>query len=401
MNAITMPRLERKEAGDDAGDVTKLLEDLTNETKRALDRSGAETREVKTALDKLEDHVAKMEAKFNRPGAGGANGASGANVGVERKAFGAYIASGSDAELKALDTETGPTAGYLVNTEMSKTINKKIFDQSPIRRLATIQTLTEGDGWEEPIDFSDLGAEWIGERESRPETDNPDVGMLTIPLHEIYAHQTVTQKLLDLSFVDIGAWIEGKIADKFGRSEGAAYVSGNGVKKPRGFMDYPVSSAGDATRDLWKLQYTVSGTAAGVADANGQANGIKDLYWALRAPYRQNATWLMNSATANAIDKLKDQNNNYIWRDGMQAGSPPSLLGRPVEFDENMPDIGANLFPIAFGDFRTGYKIIDHAGIKPLRDPYSNKPNVIFYVYKRTGGAVANSEAIKLLKCST
>lgn len=373
------------------------------ELKTAFAGHHAEVKELMKRLDTMDAHIAKMEAKGGRPGAFGNDGKkSSTDVEAEHKAFGAFIKNGSEAELKALSTDEDPSGGYLTNTNMAVTINQKIFDQSPIRRLARIVPMDSGDAWEEPLDFSDIGAEWVGERETRPETEDSDVGLLTIPLQEVYAHQKVTQKLLDLSFVNIGAWIEGKISDKFGRTEGLAYVSGNGVKKPRGFMDYAATSVttGDATRAWGVLQHVVSGSAATVADANGQANGIKTLFWSLRAPYRANATWLMSSATANGLDTLKDANDNYIWRAGMTAGSPPSLLGRPVEFDENMSAPGAGQFPIAFGDFKKAYTIVDWNGIKSIRDPYTDKPNVIFYAYRRTGGDVSNFEAIKLLKCS-
>ncbi|MER9396722.1 phage major capsid protein [Mesorhizobium sp. M0615] len=364
-------------------------------------------KKLETDFKKMDDILAQLQVAMQRsPNGLGTKmrdgKASAPEIEAEYKAFGAFIKSGSDIEIKALSTDEGPAGGYITGTNMAATINQKTFDQSPIRRLSRIITIDNGDLWEEPLDVSDLGAEWVGERETRPDTGDSELGSLSIPLHEVYAKQSVTQKLLDLSFVNIGSWVEGKISDKFGRTEGLAYVAGNGVKKPRGFMDYAATSVAtsDATRAWGVLQNVISGSAATVADASGQANGIKDLYWALRAPYRTNATWLMSSATANGLDKLKDSTGDYIWRAGMTAGAPPSLLGRPVEFDENMPAPGAGTYPIAFGDFKKAYTVLDWQSIKTLRDPYSDKPNVIFYVYKRTGGDVSNFEAIKLLKCS-
>ncbi|WP_292326462.1 phage major capsid protein [Mesorhizobium sp.] len=364
-------------------------------------------RKMQADFKKMDDILAKLETAIARAPGGGGKSRSGAHtapeIEAEHKAFGQFIKTGSDIEIKALSTDEGPAGGYITGTNMAQAINQKIFDQSPIRRLARVVTIDSGDVWEEPLDFSDLGAEWVGERESRPDTGDSDLGLLTIPLHEVYAKQTVTQKLMDLSFVNIGSWIEGKIADKFGRTEGLAYATGNGVKKPRGFMDYSAASVttDDTTRPWGKLQYVPSGSAATIADAAGRADGIKSLYWALRAPYRANATWLMASATANGLDAIKDANGQYIWRNGMQAGSPPELLGRPVEFDENMPAQGAGLFPIAFGDIKKAYTVLDWSAIKSIRDPYSDKPNVVFYAYRRTGGDVSNFEAIKLLKCAT
>lgn len=399
MTMQNMPRLERKDAGDE-DDVAKLIRELSTESKAAIDALKADLKKATDAAAETKARADKLELRMQRPGSGG-NGTgergekSVAEIAKERKAFGLFAKTGDDIEMKALATDDGPQAGYLVDTQLSKVINQKAFDQSPMRRLSRVISITEGDGWSEPSDFSDVGAEWVGERAARPETDNPDIGLFNVPLNEVYAHQTITQKLLDLAYVDIGAWLEGKIADKFARIEGVAFVSGNGVLKPKGFLTYSTDTAGDDTRAVDTLQYVNSGHATMVT-----ADSLRDLYWTLRAAYRQNGTWLMNSATANSIDKLKDGNGDYMWRDGMTAGAPPSLLGRPVEIDENMPNQGAGLLPIAFGDFKAGYTVLDHAAIKMLRDPFTDKPNVVIYAYRRVGGGLANSEAIKLLRIS-
>ena len=367
-----------------------------DELKTAFDDYNAEVGRIAAEQKKTAAAVASLQTMLARiPGNGKFKAIDDSTdaIAAEHKAFGSFVKSGSTEEFKALGTDVDPAAGYLTGTEFSRMINQKVHDASPIRRLARVITSSAAVDWVEPVDFSDLGANWVTERASRSETTNPEVGELKIPLREVYALQTVTQKLLDLSFVDIGSWIQGKIADKFARTEGLAFVSGDGVSAPAGFMTYPTDAASDATRALWTLQHVKSGHATLVT-----ADGLRDVYWALRAPYRANSSWIMNSATANAIDKLKDGNGDYLWRNGQTAGAPSSLLGRPVEFDENMPAIGAGLNPIAFGDFTKGYTITEWNGLKPMQDPYTDRPNVIFYAYKRVGGGVSNSEAIKLLK---
>ena len=378
------------------------------ETKEAVDtdleqKFGEYHEATAAAIKAAEDRADELEARMNRLSFGGGMDTKAAGelkVKKEHAAFGRFIKTGDETELKSMSAGNDTEGGYLVGTNLATTINSRIFDQSPIRRLARVIPLTSGSEWSEPTDFDDLGAEWVAEKVARTETDNADIGMVTIPLNEIYAHQTVTQKLLDLSFADVGGWIENKIADKFARTEGVSYVTGNGVGKPRGFLDYATSADPDATRAAWTLQFVNSGSATTVSDADGQANGIVDLFWALNAAYRRNATWVMSSATANAVDKLKDSNKQYIWRNGMTAGAQPELLGRPVEIDENMPAPGAGTLPIAFGDFAKAYTVVDWSGIKSIRDPYSDKPNVIFYSYRRTGGGLSNPYAVKLLKCA-
>jgi len=388
MHTHQIPRMEYKNAPV-----------LPPELKAALDNV---TGGFEKAVKSLENRLDEVEKKASRPFRGG-GGPSSSPEGLEaeRKALATFVRTGDDSEMKSLSVGTDPAGGYTVHAARSTDMTKKIFDESPLRGLCRTVTITEGDAFEEPVDISEAGANWVGENSSRPETTNPSLRMLRIPVHEIYALVPVTQRLLDDSGMDIGAWVDGKIAEKFARSEGLAGVNGDGVTKPRGFMTYDAVATSDATRPWGKLQYVPSGSAGAASDADGQANGIKDLYWSLRAGHRKEATWYMASSTANAIDKLKDNNKDYIWRDGMTAGAPPSLLGRPVEFDENMPAIDADAFPIAFGDFKRGYTMVDKVGIRYLRDPFSSKPHVVFYAYRRTGGDVNNFEAIKLLKIAT
>jgi HK97 family phage major capsid protein len=389
-----MPRLERKNAPE-AG---------LAEIKAAIDGLATTT---KQAVTELTERMDELEKKAARPRLGNGDDPKAITpeqARQERKALGTYARTGDETELKAMSVGVDPDGGYTVAPVLSNAMTTKLWDQSPVRRLARMETITVGDAFEEPIDNSESGASWVGEAESRAATTTPTLGYIRVPVQEIYASQKITQRLLDDSRYDLGSWLEGKISDKFGRSEGTAYVSGDGVKRPRGFLTYDTDSAGDATRAWGKLQYVVSGDASGFVTPSSTvspADALKNLYWALRAPYRANATWLMSSATAGTVDKFKDGQGNYIWRDGVTAGAPPSLLGRPVEICEDMPAVGAGNFPIAFGDFKKGYLIVEKAGIKMLRDPFTDKPHVIFYAYRRVGGGLANSEAIKLLKIST
>ena len=282
---------------------------------------------------------------------------------------------------------------------MSSAITRKLFDTSPITRLARTVTMTSGSEFQEPIDAGDVGAVWAAEQEPRPQTSSPKLGLLTVPLHEIYSNVPVTQKLLDVADWDVGAWLQGKISDRFVRSISTALVSGDGAGKPRGILSYTNVATADAARPWGQIQYVPTGGPAGFPDTN-PADALKSLMWSLRAPYRTGASWLMNSTTLSIVDKMKDSQGNYLLRPGLTAGMPDMLLGYPVEVDENMPDIGANALPIAFGNFRLAYLYLNMPGLRLMRDPFTAKPNVLFYAYQRVGGAVANSEAIKLLKCA-
>jgi HK97 family phage major capsid protein len=372
--------LEHKNAPDAAAEIKAALAGIT--------------KTVDDGLKGLSGRLDDVERKANRARLGG--GSSPLDEGAQRKALGAFVRTGDEAELKSMLTGSDPDGGYFVVPALSASMTKRLFDLSPMRRLADVQTITVGDAYEEPLDTDEAAATWVGETEARPATTTQKVGVRRVPVQEIYANQPVTQRLLDDSGFDIGGWVEGKIADKFGRAEATAFVNGDGIKRPRGFMNWDTDPAADIARPWTKLQYVVSGNVVAIT-----SDSLRDLYWALRTVHRGNGTWLMSSSTANSVDKLKDGNGDYLWRNGMTPGAPPTLLGRPVEFAEDMPAVGANAFPIAFGDFKAGYQIVEKTGIRMLRDPFTSKPNVLFYAYRRVGGDVRNSDAIKLMKVST
>ena len=370
---------------------------LMTATRQRFEAVEAELKSEKAEREALELKLGRL----NLSGGGFAGGGIDTKaLHDEREALGAYVAKGDASkliEMKAMSVGSDPNGGYLVLPALSQSMSTKIFDQSPIKRLARVETITAGDSWEEIIDKDEPDAEWVGETAARSETDTPEVGSHKVTLHEIHASPKVTQKILDTSQYDVGAWLEKKVTEKFGRTEGVSFITGNGVLKPYGLLSGTPVTTGDATRAWGTLQYIASGNASALPASN-PGDVIKNVMWSLRAPYRSGANWLMNSNTANALDKIKNGQGDYIWRDSMGAGLPPSLLGYPVEFDENMPDIGADVFPVAFGNFKLGYVIIELNGIRVLRDPFTAKPNVVFYTYKRVGGDIDNSEAIKLLK---
>jgi HK97 family phage major capsid protein len=344
----------------------------------------------------------------NIPGPAGsfARAGDGCFIGTDleqaRSAIATYVRSDDRSVIHAMsETRMGmsagddPSGGYFVIPALSSSITSRLFNQNPVRKLARNVTINSGDSFEEPLDLDQPDAVWVSEMAARPQTETPKLGKLSIPLDEIYCLAPVTQRLLDASYMDLGGWLESKIVDKFGRTEGLAFVSGTGNGKPRGFLSLSTDTAIDTVRDNAKLQHVVSGDANLVT-----ADSLRNLYWSMRAPHRKNSTWVMASATANAIDRLKNTVGEYLWRDGMTAGAPPSLLGLPVEFCEDMPTVSAGTFPIALGDWQRGYTVVDMTGLRILRDPFMSKPNILFYAWKRVGGDVSNTDAIKLLKIS-
>jgi len=305
----------------------------------------------------------------------------------------------------ALHTGSDAAGGFLVSPDRSDAIRARTFDQSPMRQLATVETTTS-DVLEVPVDSDDIAAGgWVAELGTRGETATPRVGLQKIEVHEQFAQPHVSQRLLEDADRDLDAWLTARIADKFARTEGTAFINGNGVGRPRGILSYAADAVttDDATRDWGVLQYVPSGAAGGFPTVSGlagatDADALVTMTSKLKPVYRANARWLMNRSTAATLRTLRDADGRYLWQDGLIAGAPAALLGFEVVTDEGMPAIASDSFSIAFGDFRAGYTIADRRGITVLRDPFTSKGVVKFYATQRVGGDVTDSEAVKLLK---
>lgn len=365
----------------------------------AIDALAETTTTALGEVKELRNRLEKLEARSKRPGApandnfnlkagGHANDNDAkSDLVEEKKALADYVRHG---ETKSMSVGSDPDGGYGVTPQLSDQISRRLYDQSHMRQICRVVEVGSFDSFEEPYQIGDTSAVWVGESASRPATATPTLGLLNVPVNEIYASQPVTQRLLDDSRFDMAGFVVERASDRFGRSEGTAFVRGSGVGQPKGFMSYQMDAAADFARASNKLQFVSAG------DGIVTFEGLKALYWALRAPYRANASWLMSSVTASQVDRLTDSTGRYLWRDSVAAGLPPTLLGRPVYFDENMD--ATSQFPVAFGDWTRGYVIADKPGVRWLRDPFTSKPNVLFYAYKRVGGGVADFDAIKVLK---
>ena len=302
-----------------------------------------------------------------------------------------------DDERKALLVGSDADGGYLVPTDMSGRIIQRQFDLSPIRQIANVQIISSG-SLEGIEDINEAASGWVGETSSRPDTNEPKVGKYEIVAHEMYAQPKATQKLLDDSAVDVETWLADKVADKFARTEGAAYVVGNGVAKPMGFTAYGTAATADASRAWGPLEH-LNTTNNGAFASSSPADILFDVIQAMRPGYLANARWVTRRTVISAIRKLKEATTNaYMWQPGLQAGQPDRLLGYPITMAEDMPALATNSLSLAFGDFRAGYQIVDRLGVRVLRDPYTDKPYVKFYTTKRTGGGVVNFEAIKFVR---
>jgi HK97 family phage major capsid protein len=383
-------KLARIEA--DLQKAQRIADEAVLATKRQS-RIVTDERGEKIDLDQKAQEWANTNAR-RRGTVAGTYGA--ADMDGYKAAFDTFLRKGEEVmgaeERKALSVGSDPDGGYVVNPDMSGRIVQKVFETSPMRAYASIQVISS-DALEGLYDLGEASSGWVGETEARGDTNTPQIGKWRIPVHELYAKPKATQKLLDDASINMESWLASKVAEKFARDESAAFVSGNGINKPRGFLTYAAGTTVPGTIERIKT----AASSAFAADPNG-LDKLLDALYSLKAPYRANATWFMPRLVTALARKLQDSDGQYQWQPSSQAGQPATLLGYPVAAFEDFETLAANSLSMAVGDMREAYQIVDRIGIRTLRDPYSAKPYVEFYTTKRVGGDVVNFEAIKLIE---
>lgn len=382
-NDARLKEIEKKGAADP----------LLTEKVDKINADIAQISALKKRLDTLETAVA--QGQF--PG-GGKNELD--RVKAQHKdAFAKFFRKGAEGGLRDLEVQAGlstlsdPDGGFLVPEDYEQAIDRVALSVSAMRRLATVRTIGT-DTYKKLVNQGGASAGWVGEKGARAETNTPTLTEIAINTKEIYAMPAATQTLLDDSRVDIAGWLADEVSIEFSEQESEAFIHGNGVEQPKGIAAYPMVANSSY---VWgKVGYITSGNASLVNDLDK----LIDLQHSLKPVYRNGAAWLMNDATLATIRKMKDGDGNYIWVPGLKDGAPDTLLGKPVEIDDNVDDIGDGKYPIFFANFKRAYLIIDRQGVRVLRDPYTSKPYVLFYTTRRVGGGIVMYEAIKALKVS-
>ena len=318
---------------------------------------------------------------------------------AHKAAFDAYVRKGDAASLsvletKALSANSNPDGGYTIPPEIEARVNASLKAISPIRAIAGIRQVS-ATVYKKPFATNGFATGWVGETAARPETSTPALVSLDFPTMELYAMPAASPQLLDDSAVDIEQWIADEVNLVFAQQEGTAFVNGDGVNKPKGYLAY--TKVDNATWSHGNVGFIKTGVA-GAFPASNPSDKLIDLAYAVNAGYRANGHFVMNRTTQSAVRKLKDGQGAYLWQPSGQPGVPSTLMGFPVVEAEDMPDIATDSYAIAFGDFKRGYLIVDRIGIRVLRDPYSAKPYVLFYTTKRVGGGIQDFAAIKLMK---
>lgn len=394
---VTVEKLAKIEADmAKTEDVNQKLVTAANQQKAQQDR-----------IDELKAELDKAVLRMNRPGGGGEdakalqkkhwnNWVRGVVDGIISGGVGNLpddqqkaIKAAND-EWKALNVGSDTAGGYLAPIEYVREMIKAETLVSPVRSLVRIRE-TSQKSIQLPRRTGQFAAVYVAEQGTRSETTGLTYGLHEIPTHELYALVDISQQMLEDSAFDMEAEIREESVEQFAVAEGASVVSGSGVGRPEGFMTNA------------DVSNTVSGSAATIADSDGQANGLITLKHAIKTAYARNASWVMNRTTLGAVRKLKDADKNYIWMPGIQNGAPNTIDGDPYVELPDMPSEGANTYPIAYGDFRRAYVLVDRIQMALLRDPYTQATsgNIRFIMRKRHGGQVVLAEAIRKLKCST
>jgi len=335
--------------------------------------------------EQIKEQVSKIETMVTRPD----SGFESKQVDEYLNAFDKYCRKGVDGldsmEKKALTVSNDTTGGYLAPPEYVRELLKTITEISPIRSIARVRS-TGARSIQIPKRDGQFAAQWVSESGTRSETTGYTVGLEELPAHEMYALVDISEQDLEDTVFDLEAEMQSEFAEQFAKAEGTAFVSGNAVGKPQGFMDATITEVNSGSADA------VTG------------DGLISLVHNIKSDYTRNGTFVFNRATLASIRKLKDTAGQYVFQPGMMLGGNMvnTILGHPYVEATDMPSEGSNTYPVAFGDFRRAYMIVDRVNLAVLRDPFTQATtgNVRYIARKRVGGQVVQAEAINKLKCS-
>lgn len=356
-------------------DITKKLQEVQEKqakTQAMIERGDFSANDIDSEKKMLEEHKAKFETFMRTEELG-------------------------QIEImpKAMSTDVNPDGGYLVRPELANFVADRVFETSPLRQVARVQTIGTK-SMEVLIDDNEAAARWVGEGASGGQTNTPQVGIKEIVAHKIEAVPRITIEQMQDSYLNVEAWLQDNVGSKIGRTENTAFVSGDGVKKPRGFLSYAASSDSNVYE-----RNTIGQVNLGNA-SNVTSDGLIDLQNALKEPYQANAVFGMKRQSYGEVLKLKGNDQYFFGQNLLKDGQLQlTLLGKPVIFMDDMPAIAANTLSFVYGDFSVGYTIVDRVGLQVLKDPYKNHGFMTYYTTKRTGGDVTNFDAIKIGKIAS
>ncbi|WP_321397367.1 phage major capsid protein [Emcibacter sp.] len=396
--------LETKEALENLTSSFESFKTVNDQRLAELEEKGTADVLTDEKLDRMNRELDKLQQKMNRVYMASrrpslSDGEASTDDREEKAAFyDGFIRKGQSQglDVKALNSLSGEDGGYAVPQELDRELEKRLRLLSPIRADAKVMSIGTS-RYKKLVNVGGIASGWVAETDARVETDTPKLAEIDPPLGELYANPAATQVMLDDAHFDVEQWLGEELAEEFAIQENAAFVSGNGINKPKGFLTYTTSADDDAVRSFGEIQAIATGVNGDWA-ASDPADILIDLIHSMKTGYRTGSRFYLNTGLLAEIRKFKDADGNYLWRPGLEGSASSSLLGYPVVEVADMPDRASGALSIAFANMHRAYTVTDRMGTKILRDPYSHKPYIHFYTTKRVGGAVTNDQAIKLLQ---
>ncbi|QXO71669.1 phage major capsid protein [Morganella morganii] len=397
--------VDHKDVSEVAKELKSSFEEFQKKNDKRIDAIESEKGKLAESVDTLNGKLSELDelkssleaelAAVKRPGGGVAN----KDVAEHKSAFGLFVRKGKDdglAELeqKAMQIGSDPDGGYAVPEELDRNIISALRDEVVMRQECNVVPVGTP-SYKRLVNKGGTSSGWVGETDARPETNTSKIGIVEPVWGEIYGNPAATQTMLDDAFFNVEQFITDELTIEFAEQEEAAFTNGDGSKKPKGLLAYGSDDKGDKDREWGKLQHLLLKKPDELT-----ADEVMQLVYTLRKPYRNGAKFMMNNSTLFKVRTLKDSQGNYLWQPGLQLGQPSALLGYGIAENEQFADMAAGAAPLAFGNFKRCYTILDRIGIRMLRDPYTNKPFVHFYTTKRVGSMMVDSNAVKLLKAA-
>ncbi len=367
----------------------------------------AKIEKIQIEMSEQKKLIETLEAKAKRPVFGDDGKPVNEAEQEHKTAFNSFMRKGktdglSELEAKAYawSTNSGADGGYAVPKVIDGMIDSLAVNISPIRAIAQVVQISTTD-YHKLVNKRGTASGWVGETDERPATATSVLADIKPTMGELYANAQASQQMLDDVFFNAESWLASEIATEFARAEGAAFITGDGSNKPTGFLHGSTAATADASRAFGTIEHFATGTSAAFKTLTGTVNPADDLFALvskMKAAYRSGSKWVTNKALLFEIMAFKDYQGRYVFQPTSAPGMADTILGYPVVEAEDMPTKGAASLSLAFGNFNLAYLIVDRIGTRTLRDPFSNKPYVGFYCTKRLGGALINSEALKVLK---
>lgn len=397
--------VDHKDVSEVAQELKGKFEEFTQKNDKRIDAIEAEKSKLSGQVDTLNEKLTELDelktnleaelAAVKRPNGGTVN----KDVAEHKTAFEQFVRKGkeeglADLERKAMQVGSDPDGGFAVPEELDRNIISMLRDEVVMRQECNVVTVGSP-SFKRLVNQGGSNSGWVGEVDKRPETKTPKLASIEPVWGEIYGNPAATQTMLDDAFFDVEQFITGDLTIEFAEQEEAAFTNGDGIKKPKGLLAYGSDDKADKEREWGKLQHLLLKKPTEVT-----ADEIMKLIYTMRKVYRSGAKFMMNNNTLFQVRTLKDAQGNYLWQPGLQLGQPSALLGYGIAENEQFSDVVAESTPIAFGNFKRCYTILDRMGVRMLRDPYTNKPFVHFYTTKRVGSMMVDSNAVKVLKAA-